>query len=80
MERAPKTQEVFDWRVAAAIFLMATAAGSYVIGFVFGLFDSSYMALSSVAIIVAAPAAIIGGCLMLCDMGQKKEWLKWPPP
>ena len=74
MERAPKTQEVFGWRVAAAIFLMATAAGSYIIGFAFGLFDPTYLDLSSVAIILAAPVAILGGSLMLCDMGQKKEW------
>ncbi len=74
MERAPKTQEVFGWRVTTAIFLMSTAAGSYIIGFVYGLWAPEFFALSAVAIILAAPVAIVGGLLMVCDMGQKKEW------
>jgi len=74
MNRSPKTQEVFGWRVATAIFLMATAAGSYIFGFVFGLFAPEFFTLSVVAIVLAAPVAIAGGLLLVCDMGQKKEW------
>ena len=53
---------------------MATAAGSYIMGFAFGLFGPAFLALSRVAIVLAAPVAVVGGFLMLCDMGQKKEW------
>jgi formate-dependent nitrite reductase membrane component NrfD len=75
MERAPKTQEVMGWKVAASLFLIATGAGSYLIGFLFGLIDSAEsMTLSKLAVILAAPFVLVGGCLLLCDMGQKSKF------
>jgi formate-dependent nitrite reductase membrane component NrfD len=75
MERAPKTQEVMGWKVAASLFLIATGAGSYLIGFLFGLNDSAEsMTLSKLAVILGAPFVLVGGCLLLCDMGQKSKF------
>jgi formate-dependent nitrite reductase membrane component NrfD len=75
MERAPKTQEVMGWKVAASLFLIATGAGSYLIGFLFGLIDpEGFIVLSKLAVILAAPFVLVGGCLLLCDMGQKSKF------
>jgi formate-dependent nitrite reductase membrane component NrfD len=75
MEKAPKTQEVMGWKVAASLFLIATGAGSYLIGFLSGLIDpEGFIVLSRLAVILAAPFVLVGGCLLLCDMGQKSKF------
>ena len=75
MERAPKTQEVMGWKVAASLFLIATGAGSYLVGFLSGLIDpAGSMMLSKLAVILGTPFVLVGGCLLLCDMGQKSKF------
>jgi formate-dependent nitrite reductase membrane component NrfD len=75
MEKSPKTQEVMGWKIAASLFLIATGAGSYLIGFLSGLIDPPGMiVLSRLAVILAPPFTLVGGCLLLCDMGQKSKF------
>jgi polysulfide reductase chain C len=63
------------WKVAASLFLIATGAGSYLIGFLAGLTDpAGSMMLSKLAVILAAPFVLVGGLLLLCDMGQKSKF------
>jgi polysulfide reductase chain C len=73
MDRVPKTQEVMDWRIAASLFLIATGVGSYLVGFLLSLIDpAEFRVLSRLAVVLAAPFVLIGGLLLLCDMGQKR--------
>jgi formate-dependent nitrite reductase membrane component NrfD len=75
MEKTPKTQDVMGWKVAASLFLIATGAGSYLAGFLFGLMDpAGSAALSTLTVILGAPFVIVGGGLLLCDMGQKSKF------
>jgi len=75
MEKTPKTQDVMGWKVAASLFLIATGAGSYLAGFLFGLMDpAGSAALSKLTVILGAPFVIVGGGLLLCDMGQKSKF------
>jgi formate-dependent nitrite reductase membrane component NrfD len=75
MEKTPKTQDVLGWKVAASLFLIATGAGSYLAGFLFGLMDTAGSAeLSKLAVILGAPFVLVGACLLLCDMGQKSKF------
>lgn len=79
---APKTQEVMGWRVAASLFLIAAGVGSYLVGFVYGIIDpTTYLALSRLAVILAAPFVLVGGFLLVCDMGQKSRfyYTYWRP-
>ncbi len=75
MERAPKTQDVVGWKVAASLFFIAAGAGSYLVGFLFSLINpSGFVALCRPAVILAAPFVLVGGILLLSDMGQKSEF------
>jgi len=75
MERTPKTQDVMGWKVAASLFLIATGAGSYLAGFLFGLMDPAGSgALSKLTVILGGPFVLVGGCLLLCDMGQRSKF------
>jgi polysulfide reductase chain C len=74
MEKALNTQKVIGWRVGAALFLIAAGAGSYLIGFTGSFTSFSNGGMSAVAVIIAAPLVLIGGLLLLSDMGQKSEF------
>ncbi len=75
MVRVSKPQEVMGWKVAASLFLIAVGGGSYLIGFLFSVIDQAeFGVMSRLAVVLSAPFVLVGGSLLLCDMGQKSKF------
>ncbi len=76
MNTAPETQKVMGWRIAAALFLVGTGAGAYLIGFIFNVIFPGFTAMSKVAVVLAAPVVLVGGLLLLCDIGRRRAFYR----
>ena len=78
MERTPKTQDVMGWKVAASLFLIATGAGSYLAGFLFGLMDpAGSAALSKLTVILGAPFVSSAGACCCATWGRRASSTTW---
>ena len=78
MQRRMETQQLWDWRAAAYLFLAGTGAGSTLVAIVYALLFDSYSAVTAVGLLIGPLLAILGS-LFLSWTSVVRFSPTWPP-
>ncbi len=70
MQRRLETQQLWDWRAAAYLFLAGTGAGSTLVAMVYALLFDSYSAVTAVGLLIGPLLAILGSLFLFMDLGR----------
>lgn len=71
MEEAVHIPKLWDWKIAAHLFLVGVGAGTYLVGFILTLTRPELILLSKVTVSIAAPLVIVGTIFLILQLGQK---------
>jgi polysulfide reductase chain C len=68
--RRLETQQLWDWRAAAYLFLAGTGAGSTLVAMTYALLFDLYSAVTAVGLIMGPLLAILGSLFLFMDLGR----------